>query len=267
VGYYVVQLDSIRIVCIFIQNNKLKYLTSLFRFLVQLCGIIVGHLYFFLVFKYPQDFGGPRLLQTPNFLYVNCCLLFKKTHWSFLDIVFSQMNKLVSVVLVQHQFLDNVRALPMRMLIVVDKHLAAMVTFLAINRQSFISITSLFSLGELKCFLFLSVVKIKLNRWNQDKHATTSDSVYLTTYEKNVRLKRNFQIICFLLTAAVMTIHFILNDKSKFQHKTNKYRSLLSLLEVTQQENTNIFFLCLSNVEYSLDLSIVILKLSELIYP
>jgi len=38
-------------------------------FLVQLCGIIVGHLYFFLVFKYPQDFGGPRLLQTPNFLY------------------------------------------------------------------------------------------------------------------------------------------------------------------------------------------------------
>lgn len=38
-------------------------------FLVQLCGILVGHLYFFLVFKYPQDFGGARLLNTPSFLY------------------------------------------------------------------------------------------------------------------------------------------------------------------------------------------------------
>jgi derlin-1 len=38
-------------------------------FLTQLCGIVIGHLYFFLVFKYPQDFGGPRLLQTPSFLY------------------------------------------------------------------------------------------------------------------------------------------------------------------------------------------------------
>ncbi|CAF3618697.1 unnamed protein product, partial [Rotaria sp. Silwood2] len=35
----------------------------------QLCGIVIGHLYFFLVFKYPQDFGGPRLIQTPSFLY------------------------------------------------------------------------------------------------------------------------------------------------------------------------------------------------------
>ena len=38
-------------------------------FLVQLCGIVVGHLYFFLVFKYPQDFGGAHYLQTPSFLY------------------------------------------------------------------------------------------------------------------------------------------------------------------------------------------------------
>jgi derlin-1 len=37
--------------------------------LVQLCGIVVGHLYYFLTFKYPQDFGGAYLLQTPNFLY------------------------------------------------------------------------------------------------------------------------------------------------------------------------------------------------------
>jgi derlin-1 len=42
----------------------------LFRLLVQLCGIVVGHLYFFLVFKYPQDFGGANFLKTPSFLYV-----------------------------------------------------------------------------------------------------------------------------------------------------------------------------------------------------
>ena len=35
----------------------------------ELVGIIVGHLYFFLMFKYPQDFGGPSLLATPNFMY------------------------------------------------------------------------------------------------------------------------------------------------------------------------------------------------------
>ena len=30
---------------------------------------MVGHLYFFLMFKYPQDFGGASLLSTPQFLY------------------------------------------------------------------------------------------------------------------------------------------------------------------------------------------------------
>lgn len=35
----------------------------------ELLGIIVGHLYFFLMFKYPQDFGGVRLLNCPQFLY------------------------------------------------------------------------------------------------------------------------------------------------------------------------------------------------------
>ncbi|XP_064598969.1 derlin-1-like [Liolophura sinensis] len=37
--------------------------------LFELIGILVGHLYFFLMFKYPQDFGGTRLLHTPSFLY------------------------------------------------------------------------------------------------------------------------------------------------------------------------------------------------------
>ena len=37
--------------------------------MMELCGILIGHMYFFLMFKYPQDFGGPSLLSTPDFLY------------------------------------------------------------------------------------------------------------------------------------------------------------------------------------------------------
>lgn len=37
--------------------------------LMELLGILVGHLYYFLKFKYPQDFGGQQFLNTPNFLY------------------------------------------------------------------------------------------------------------------------------------------------------------------------------------------------------
>lgn len=36
--------------------------------IMELFGILVGHLYFFLMFKYPQELGGPALLQTPAFL-------------------------------------------------------------------------------------------------------------------------------------------------------------------------------------------------------
>ncbi|XP_061421748.1 derlin-1 [Lethenteron reissneri] len=35
----------------------------------ELIGIFVGHLYFFLMFKYPQDFGGRALISTPSILY------------------------------------------------------------------------------------------------------------------------------------------------------------------------------------------------------
>jgi len=37
--------------------------------LMEIMGIFVGHLYFFLTFKYPQDFGGRRFLSTPAILY------------------------------------------------------------------------------------------------------------------------------------------------------------------------------------------------------
>lgn len=34
----------------------------------EIVGILVGHLYFFLKFKYPQEFGGNRFLETPNMI-------------------------------------------------------------------------------------------------------------------------------------------------------------------------------------------------------
>lgn len=37
--------------------------------MMEFVGILVGHLYFFLTFKYPQDFGGATLLNTPQILY------------------------------------------------------------------------------------------------------------------------------------------------------------------------------------------------------
>ena len=37
--------------------------------IMELIGILIGHMYFFLMFKYPQDFGGPSLLSTPQFMY------------------------------------------------------------------------------------------------------------------------------------------------------------------------------------------------------
>ncbi|KAG5891574.1 hypothetical protein JTB14_015840 [Gonioctena quinquepunctata] len=36
--------------------------------IMELFGILIGHLYFFLMFKYPQEMGGPSLLQTPSIL-------------------------------------------------------------------------------------------------------------------------------------------------------------------------------------------------------
>ncbi|XP_045569463.1 derlin-1 isoform X2 [Salmo salar] len=35
----------------------------------ELIGNLVGHLYFFLMFKYPMDLGGRSFLSTPDFLY------------------------------------------------------------------------------------------------------------------------------------------------------------------------------------------------------
>jgi hypothetical protein len=34
----------------------------------MLMGIVVGHLYFFLAMKYPQEYGGSSLLFTPQIL-------------------------------------------------------------------------------------------------------------------------------------------------------------------------------------------------------
>uniref|UniRef100_H0ZQ94 Derlin n=1 Tax=Taeniopygia guttata TaxID=59729 RepID=H0ZQ94_TAEGU len=43
--------------------------TSLVDLINELIGNLVGHLYFFLMFKYPMDLGGRNFLSTPQFLY------------------------------------------------------------------------------------------------------------------------------------------------------------------------------------------------------
>ncbi|VDP96342.1 unnamed protein product [Echinostoma caproni] len=36
---------------------------------MELTGIIIGHIYYFFTFQYPQEYGGQTVLKTPNFLY------------------------------------------------------------------------------------------------------------------------------------------------------------------------------------------------------
>ncbi len=43
-------------------------LSLLFSGFSELIGIVVGHAYFFLRYKYPQEFGGASYLETPNFM-------------------------------------------------------------------------------------------------------------------------------------------------------------------------------------------------------
>jgi len=42
---------------------------SVYRGWNELLGIFVGHVYFFLMFKYPQDFGGTQFISTPQILW------------------------------------------------------------------------------------------------------------------------------------------------------------------------------------------------------
>ena len=35
---------------------------------LELLGILVGHVYFFLMFKYPQDYNGVQILKVPDIL-------------------------------------------------------------------------------------------------------------------------------------------------------------------------------------------------------
>lgn len=38
--------------------------------MAELIGILVGHSYYFVMFKYPQDFGGRTFFTTPQILFV-----------------------------------------------------------------------------------------------------------------------------------------------------------------------------------------------------
>ena len=62
-------------VYVIVQEQKQQFTYSDFflffffcRGIMELVGILIGHLYFFLVFKYPLEFGGPALLSTPSIM-------------------------------------------------------------------------------------------------------------------------------------------------------------------------------------------------------
>ena len=46
----------------------IKMLVPCYRGVMELIGILIGHLAFFLLFKYPQEFGGPAILTPPDFM-------------------------------------------------------------------------------------------------------------------------------------------------------------------------------------------------------
>ena len=49
----------------YVNELNLIYLSGF----IELLGVAVGHLYFFLMFKYPQDFNGVQILKTPEIFY------------------------------------------------------------------------------------------------------------------------------------------------------------------------------------------------------
>lgn len=55
--------------------HYLPWVILIFNYLIggsfvnELIGNLVGHLYFFLMFKYPMDLGGRSFLTTPEFMY------------------------------------------------------------------------------------------------------------------------------------------------------------------------------------------------------
>ncbi|XP_023583945.1 derlin-1 isoform X2 [Trichechus manatus latirostris] len=62
----------------------------------ELIGNLVGHLYFFLMFRYPMDLGGRNFLSTPQFLrlYQNPSWILRNQH---LAMPFDLMTKLLYV--------------------------------------------------------------------------------------------------------------------------------------------------------------------------
>ena len=59
-----------------LQAQYLPWVLCLFNMIVkgggmiELIGIFVGHVYYFLKFRYAQDFGGPDILKTPQVIII-----------------------------------------------------------------------------------------------------------------------------------------------------------------------------------------------------
>ena len=59
-----------------IERRVSKFVSLLYKFVIssvyrgvnELIGILVGHLYYFLKYRYPEEYGGRELIRTPEFL-------------------------------------------------------------------------------------------------------------------------------------------------------------------------------------------------------
>ncbi|KAK0426565.1 hypothetical protein QR680_009774 [Steinernema hermaphroditum] len=64
----------VSVLYVWCQLNKDMIMLVLFNMIlggsmVELAGVVVGHIYYFLMYSYPQEFGGASLIKTPQFLY------------------------------------------------------------------------------------------------------------------------------------------------------------------------------------------------------
>ncbi|KAI8432810.1 hypothetical protein MSG28_013756 [Choristoneura fumiferana] len=66
--YMLILMDQMVMSVLYVWCQLNKDVVVSFCGLMEFIGILVGHLAFFLLFKYPQEFGGPALLTPPSFL-------------------------------------------------------------------------------------------------------------------------------------------------------------------------------------------------------
>jgi hypothetical protein len=162
-GNFTIQLDYVWIVCeilfcLFNLNFFRWFYIDFWHNYVGLSLVIFTFSWFLNIHKISAELIYYKLHNFCKFILE----MIEVFWWSVLDIVFFQMNKLVSVDLVQHPFLVVNRVRKTRFRIVVDKCLAVVGTFSAIIEKFYLYF---FSYSRLVICNWLFLVKINLEGW------------------------------------------------------------------------------------------------------